>query len=311
MADIYLDNFPSFDLREIFNPGVFDDIKYQSFYFIECIDRDGAARYAGMLEKALQEVSVQTEEQGLMNEILIFWMLRLKLFGFESLSDQEKTDLFKKYIIDILKNELDLKGAIFRYIDIFESGSVVTQQTKDFITSLSGCQVALGSNEDTFKKVNFVPTISRWLKQYQQSINKRGMNLKPAAFDLVNFVDNDPYVKYLNPDELEILKRLLELYNWLLNPIIYVDKKSPEEPRGSYINSQKFELPEDVFQEPQSQPKPVPPVAPRPAVVQDRGAGGAGGAEGQIFNLFRRRRIRLRRKSFIFNRGTGGGEFAG
>jgi hypothetical protein len=237
MADNDLDNLFDLNPEEIFQAEAFDDIKYKSFYFIESIDRQGAADYSKILEKALEQNVSSGESNRVMYQILVFWMLRLKIFGFECLSTEDKSDLFKNNTANILEGELDLKGAILRYIDIFESGAAVKEETKSFINSLISSPELLGSNLGSFRKNNFQPTVSNWLRQYQYSINKRGVNINPAAFDVVNFINSDVNVKYLTPQELEILKRLLELYNWLVSPIIYSDNKMAER-QTSYIQSQ-------------------------------------------------------------------------
>ncbi len=270
MTDINLKRLTSVDPSEIFQTEIFENIKYTSFYFIESIDHEGAANFANILEKALGQNASNNLDSNVKYKILKFWVLRLKLFGFECLDTRERINLFKTNIVDILSNDLDFKEAVFRYIDVFETPSLVIEITKGYINALASSQIILGEGVAKFQKDDFQPTVSNWLKQYQYSINQKATNLKPSAFEVINFLNKDTNVKYLSHSERKILNSLLELYNWLISPLVYVDSKSSIQ-ESQYISRQKFEIPKEVFQSVQSVQTHVPlvePVIPKPATAK-------------------------------------------
>ena len=154
-----------------------------------------------------------------------------------------------------------MKGAIFKYIDFYQYDKIIKEDAKIYITALNSSSEFLGSNISQFQQNNFRPTVSNWLKEYQIVINTLNSgNIQAGAFHIVKFMDTNKYIKYLKTDEQKNLRELLDLYNWLLNPIIYSDDEKIEQP-SSYIQSQRFELPREISQP--SAPK-LPPVAPAP-----------------------------------------------
>lgn len=265
--ETFLDNFRPEDVYYADN---FHAIKYAAYYFIDNFDEDGAAVFAEKLAKIVSSLSPTDASQRAVAEILTYWFLRLKVFSFRILPSGEQNELLKTYIVSILENHLNLRQTLFKMIDIFSSGAIIQDLTKNFVSVLTGSVAILGSNSQAFDKNNFKPSVTNWLKEYQSVLRSLGGNVKlqPGAFHNVKFLDTNQYVKLLTAEEKEILKSLLDLYNWLLDPIVYDDRPPDRDLNRSYISQEKYQLPSSLASsEPVTQESKPPPSIPAPKNV--------------------------------------------
>lgn len=248
-------------------PENFENIKFLAYNFIDNKDYDGALNFGKWLDGELKIYKIENNNQLYYFRILEYWVLRLKLFGFSSLGTNETTDLLKKSAVKILINQLDLKRAIYSFLNYYGSDDLILDYSKDFSSALSVNQEILGISQEFITKLNFKPTVENWLKEYSTVLTNQlnGLKVSPGAFNILKFIDNSSYTKYLRDDEVEVLKDLLDLYNWLQNPIA-----STQEVRASqtfeYTNTQRLELPKEIS-EPVKNPPVVPPVVPAPKIA--------------------------------------------
>lgn len=235
-TETFLDNLHP---EDIYSEDSFNAFKYSAFYFIENLDEDGALVFSQKLEKILSLLTPKDANEQSIVKILNYWLLRLKIFCFRVLSDQDKNELFKKYIVNIFKNEIDFRAAVYKYIDIFSSGDFIEDITKGFVSAVTGSQVILGRADGNFK-----PTVANWIKEYQTILRSFGNNIKlqPGAFHIVKFLDTNQYAKMLKPTEQDVFRDFLDFYNWLLMPVVYDDKKPP----SSYMTQEKSILPSEI-----------------------------------------------------------------
>lgn len=263
----FLDNLSP---ESIYSEDNFNAVKYAAFYYIDSLDDEGAMLYANKLEQVIAALKPQGQNQQEIADTLVFWFLRLKLFCFRILPSHEQNELFKKYVTVVFKHNLDLRQAIFKYIDIFGTGSVIESLTGGFLSSLTNSDGMLGKNRDSFDTNGFRPTVANWLKEYQAVLNTMGggMKLMPGAFHIVKFMDTNQYIKFLVEDEKEILKNVLDLYNWLLSPVVYSDDKQTEDISAAFVNRQKFKVPQELVSEVKSLEKQQEPTVSIPPAIK-------------------------------------------
>jgi|GEM_PF-3819123 len=252
------------DPRSIFDEEVFEGIKYHAYIFIDNKDYDGAVAFANQLQKLLFGIRPSDSKEKSLYNILEYWVLRLKLFGFDNLDVKTQTDLLKNNIVKMLKNGLDVRSVLFDSIDRYQSSGIITDITKGYLNTLLNSSQGLGESEE-FKKKGFSATVSNWLRQYQESINKRGGETQPGRFDIINFMNISKLTQAINIEDKEVLKNLLDLYNWLLSPIVYVEDQKMAQGLSA-VTKRKYQLPESL--QPGAVTKPAPPLRqpPRPPV---------------------------------------------
>jgi len=230
----------------------FEQVKYQAHYLIESFEFDGAAEFAHDLEAVLRQVR-PTIETNPRFKILVSWLYRLKLFALSSLPVPEQLAIFKEDAVSIISSGLDVKEAVLNALDYLSTGIIFEEFTKAYLNALVSNKTMLG--EDSIKKagVDFRPTVGGWIQEYQQVIGVQSMIAeKPGTFHIIKFVDNNNFVKYLTALERNVLKSILELYNWLMHPIILVDPATGAEFRqqattSPYVSTQSLTLPQDVL----------------------------------------------------------------
>src|SRR4051812_26246380 len=94
----------------IFEDGNFNSIKQYAYKLIDSSDTQAALSFAKKLESKITQVKPVDQKQAYLSQILYFWVLRLKLFVLTDLTVQEKKDLFKGKITQILNSDLDLQN---------------------------------------------------------------------------------------------------------------------------------------------------------------------------------------------------------
>jgi hypothetical protein len=264
-TNINVDRLQPWDL---FEPANFTSIKHLAYKLIDSLDFDGAVEFGKKLEAKLEQIEPDDKKEAYLKEILNYWVLRLKLFGLSNLTTQEADDLFKKHLLQILTNNFDVRKALLKSIDVFDTGQVVKDQVRIYLDALRNNQEILGSNEQLLKTNNFKPTLSFWIKEYQTILGTmRNAKSEPGTFHILKFLDTNQNTKLLNDDEKEILISLLDLYNWLLAPVIYADSSGQQEEQTSpYITQQRFMLPRGEVGGPERslpKAKSAPPLAER------------------------------------------------
>src|SRR3989344_2810401 len=216
----------------------FSAVKSEAYTLMDNLDWDGALDFGRKLENKMRQFTPGNPDEKYWYGIAKFWVYRLKLFTFVNLNPAERQDLVQNHAVEIFKNGLDLKSYVFRYIDFFDSRTIIEQEIKSLVFSLQNNKELLGDRQ-VLKQVNFLPTISDWIVQYQTSINKRGLvKIKPGVFEITSFLNTSQYIKYLSAEEKALLKSVLDFYNWLQNPIVFTESAQP-----AYMTTQRATLP--------------------------------------------------------------------
>lgn len=233
---------------QIFEEQFFSAIKDEADGLIESLEYDGAADFSRQLEGILASVSPD-DSNVLEYNILLYWMYRLKLFAFSVLKPKEKDEIFKNEIVTILSLGLDVKDFLSETINFYDSTLVIESITKGYLTSLLSSVAVLGEKSIKRKNVNFKPTVGNWISQYQASFVGRGNKIdSPGTFHIVNFFNTNEFARVLDEAEKKLLRELLELYDWLLKPVI-IDGGEPQiidYAKPSYLTTQKFTMPDEL-----------------------------------------------------------------
>ena len=244
----------------------FEAIKFRACDYIDVLDWDNAVVFSDILEEKLKQVQVENKQDQLYRTILWFWVFKLKMFAFNNLSSSERINLLKEYLATMFSLGLDVKGYIQDALGVYGSLKPIQDDAQNLIIALTKSNERLGSNVEAFKNKNFLPTVANWLKEYQGVLGseKVGSNNEAGAFHILKFLDNSPFVKFLSIPEKEVLRSILDLYNWLLSPVSYNHEKEKKS-ATPYMQSQQFELPKQVAEESQNQSlTKKPPLVPLP-----------------------------------------------
>lgn len=248
--------FSPSEILEDENFGLIKDIGARLY---ENLDFDTALEFSNKLDSLLNQLSPSSDKEWKRVEVLKRWVYQLKLLAFGNLNAREKLTIFKQDIAEILLLGLDVREAVFNYLNLFSDGEIYKTETQSYLLSLQSSQAVLGSKTNEFNKVNFKPTVANWLKEYQASLrNKNAAQDNNGAFFVINFFNTNPYVKFLENIEQDALRQLFELFDWLVDPIVYTDQ--PDSPtEASYISQQNFRLPAELSNK---QTPPTVPIAP-------------------------------------------------
>lgn len=227
---------------KVFELEIFTKIKYEAATLIDNQEKDGAAEYARYLVNVLENVEPRNNKQFEIYNILFFWLYRLKIFAFSSLSLQEQLDIFKHEIVQIFLLKLDLVETVSESLKILSGSDFLEKRTKDYMLALIDSDATLGN----FKEGNFNGQVKSWLAEYRQSMAKKGSGMSDfGAFHILNFFNSSKYTKGLKEEEKEVLKSVFELFNWLNEPIIYAQQRSVSSAKSSYITAERFVIPEE------------------------------------------------------------------
>lgn len=260
-------NLNNIDSRVLLSPENFEAIKFQAYRFIDNRDLDGALKYASLLETKLSEYEIKGSKDGQNTiNILNYWVCRLKLFGFSSLSSKEIAELIKSKTIFMLNSGLDLRETFYNFLIYFKSDDIIKDFSQSYLKALIVNKELLGDENSAFRKQNFIPTTENWIKEFQSSLHSSAnkSNIEPGTFDILKFLDSNQFAKQLDAEHKEVLKSLLALYDWLLLPIAYTQPQE-ETQSPTYMQSQKFQIPEGVAK--RGSP-PVTPQSPNAKIAQ-------------------------------------------
>ncbi len=227
---------------KVFELEIFTKIKYEAAALIDNQEKDGAAEYARYLVNVLENVEPRNNKQFEIYNVLFFWLYRLKIFAFSSLSLQEQLDIFKHEIVQIFLLKLDLVETVSESLKILSGSDFLEKRTKDYMLALIDSDATLGN----FKEGNFNGQVKSWLAEYRQSMAKKGSGMSDfGAFHILNFFNSSKYTKGLKEGEKEVLKSVFELFNWLNEPIIYAQQRSVSSAKSSYVTAERFVIPEE------------------------------------------------------------------
>lgn len=254
----------------------FEAIKYRACDYIDGLDWDYAVEFSKVLEDRLRQVLPRTSQERKFLRVLWFWVVKLRLFAFNSLSSQDRSDFIKHYLLHALSEGLDVKTYINDALAVYGSEKAIQEDVDGLLFALHNSDENIGTSEE-FGSRNFKPTVENWLREYQ-AVMRGGAQVEAGAFHIVKFLDSNQFVKLLNLQEREVLKELLDMYNWLLNPFMYA-RTNEEESKimrvnkgvlgNNYINKQTFTVPEQL-QRQQVAPRPAPAPKVPPAVPQPK-----------------------------------------
>ncbi len=133
------------------------------------------------------------------------------------LNNDQITIIFRDYLIKLIKSDADILWPVENYIDYYQD----TSKTFDFVNLATR---SMGQNREKIgnvkinleaedKKVD--PTVGNWLKHYNSFLyeNKVKGILKEA-----DFFQNDRFIKSLSDEDVNLLKKVIRLYNFLKFP---------------------------------------------------------------------------------------------
>lgn len=277
---------------ELFDRQNFEAIKFQAYNYIDSLDWDNALKFANQIERKISNITPNKNQDINFYNILVFWILRLRIFAFNSLSLQDRLELLHKNCVKIVLSGLDIKTHLSKALDFYGSIHPLQKEVESIVNALSTSTEVLGNDTTAFQMLNFKQTLANWIKEYLSTLSVGGTAVRavPSSFHIVKFMDSNVYVKALSNKEKDALREILDLLNLLLDPIANVrldEARKPQVVRTqqdvAYMASQRGDLnslpkvesvkPAPVVLPkiepakpvmPKVEPKPVPPVIPKP-----------------------------------------------
>jgi hypothetical protein len=137
-------------------------------------------------------------------------LLKLTYYSFPFLNPAQQTELLSRYLILAFSQNVDVLNVVKNAVSV--SWYVEdTQKRKMFLVSteknserFSGLVRVGGSNDS--------PTVSDWIRDYNAFAAKAA---KHDAYTRVTYMNESQNVRSLKPEQKEILKSVLEFYDWL------------------------------------------------------------------------------------------------
>lgn len=257
-------------LTDIYSPEGLSLLKDEAYDLIENADHPAAAHLARELEYALPQLSPQSEEERTSLDVAAYWLVRLKVFSFSALTNEERLHIFSKDISLIIKNGLNLPASIL--------SDVALATTSDSGNILKGYANALRGNNSIFSKnVPNVATIGEWIQEYQKFLNGKSVRvLDPTSADVITFINTSPLAKQLAIEERGYLRELLSLYNFLISsPIVISSRQALSSPssRGPFVAVQPVQtfraIPSSASEKPSVSPQTK--VYSGASIIQEKG----------------------------------------
>ena len=194
-------------------------LKSEAMSLIDAADRVGAAaavRKLGPLIRAL-EPSQNPDEISSMAAARV-WLMRLKVFAFSALNPEEKEDLLKNDLPQIMINGFDLKYEVNRYLDLYSE--ITGQAEKKIFADLVTKSVARFADR----------SVSDWIKTYLASARRdKPVGMALSAYDVVTFINEHQDVKGLQEQDRKALREILSFYNWITTRFISESVETTEE----------------------------------------------------------------------------------
>ncbi len=231
---------------ELSDAKVFDDVAQLARTVISIGSVGTTYKFLQELEHLFKQNSSHFGEQKQNYQDLI---LQVRLASYQSLPDDEIGEILKNHLVYSYKNDVDLiRLTSLIFVPFF---------TQEDFTRLSRMIRYLEDNSEFIGNSNFTlgngkvvsPLISNWLKDYKQiTINDRG------SLNIITYVTQNRNCKNLSPDQLELLRYILNFYDWLRfkaskTSFISQDETSPELVKTSTTIT-----------------KPTPPTVPKPLI---------------------------------------------
>ncbi|MBL8030488.1 MAG: hypothetical protein JNN11_04540 [Candidatus Doudnabacteria bacterium] len=243
--------------EKIFDSEIFTQIKYQAGALIENQEKDGAAEFARGLQGLLGNVEPRSSRQTELFNVLFFWLYRLKIFAFSSLTFQEQLDIFKHEVTQFLVLKFDLIETVGDSLKILSGSDYFEKRIKDYLLALIDSDSVLGK----FRDPKFNGSVKLWLQEYRENRAGKGSEMSDfGAFHILNFFNTNTHVKSLNAEEKEVLKSLFELFNWLNEPDLYMERRNTGGLKNSSVRTEKFVEPWPEVKPVVAAPVPEPPA---------------------------------------------------
>ncbi len=238
-------------------------LKETIFAFISNKDEPGT-EFARKLEGLLRAATPSTEEQKQIFGIAIYWLLRLKIFCFWNLNQKEQIEFLQQDLVPAMKEGLDVWPGIQKYLGFFSSPEMLQELADVFLSALSANQQPVGN--EAAASGEFRSTVSGWIGQYRQFLNKKYLvDAPPAGVDLVTFLNTSNSAKRLNEEERDLIKSVLSLYGSLFavhfNAKSTIQRESGQETGPADVAP----APHPVFPSRPPASAPAAPTSPRPS----------------------------------------------
>lgn len=199
--------------------------------------------------------------------IAVLWKVSWK--ALPALGLKIRRNILSNNLVYALNRGVDVKNILRRVLDPYEVAFIPEEnQRREFIYSLESNEEKLGKSLLMLKTGEKVqPTIKNWLANYNMH---SPLTAERGAFHEINYLDSDLNTKTLSPQDREILRQVLNIYDWLLFPPLtsrHVTVNEERQVSGTpYMNQQTATLSKETGEAKQPE-APVPPGV-RPAKMR-------------------------------------------
>lgn len=179
----------------------------------------------------------------------ILWILSWK--ALPSMPLKFSGNILSANLINSIKLGINVRESLERIIGPYEFQLGPDKESRrGWIYALERNQEKLGTKAVTLDTGTMQPTVENWLKSYNLN---QPLTKGRAKFNQINFLNTSKDAAQLSKEDNQILKELIEIYDWLLfpppGPILVPDsdyKTEAPAPSSSFSNREKFRLPEEM-----------------------------------------------------------------
>ncbi len=258
-----------------------------------------AMEFYDQLDKLVKDNQGQVEANPIIyNQLMaVLWVLSWK--AMPAMSLKQSKNILSENLVDSIKLGVNVSECLKKILGIYEFRVGPDKETRrGWIYSLENNQEKLGDKPLSLDVGAVQPTIQNWLKSYNTN---QPLTVNRDKFNQINFFNNNRQASQLNNTDKEVLKQILEIYDWLLFPppgpaVIPEEPGEQTKTTGGlpYMQSQKFQLSSNELPRPiTNQQPPAVPVPKNASENRKVGMSDVGISEG--------RKSEIGRSEGIFN----------
>lgn len=160
--------------------------------------------------------------------LTIFWK------GVGSINPKVRKVVISHQLLSSFMLQIDVKASVKRWLDVYENRFIVDKEARrEFTNAMEKNDEMIGNKSITVDNKKFPPTLESWLSAYNSFAR---LAKERGKLEQYNFINSNPDVRQLPKSQVELLQRVLDLYDWLLFP-----------PRvGEGVGSEEEDVPEAV-----------------------------------------------------------------
>jgi hypothetical protein len=142
----------------------------------------------------------------------------LKFVVLHTLPEREVVDLFKKHLLTVIKNNVNLVDKLDSFFLLYKDEFFDHQSRKNFVKVLAENTEIIGSKALRLEiGTRFEsPTISNWLKDFARSFPS---DRRLTYLEEVEYTGRSPNFRKLSVEERDILLKIFRLFNYLRFPV--------------------------------------------------------------------------------------------